>query len=141
MHPGRRYIALSTDFTMCMKELSRHFRWGVAIGNYFPYKFLSEYSLESIDFRGRVLEYLGQKEFFLDIEKSQFFLFLMELTSYSSAQSEEAAKNGDMTEWIGMDSHHTEQQHKWRKMNQKNAAWMKTTEYQSIVKSEHLNKI
>lgn len=46
----------------------------------------------------------------------------MELTSYGSVQSEEAVKNGGMTERIGMDSHDREKQHKWRKTNQKNAA-------------------
>lgn len=113
---------------------------GVAMGSYFLYKFLSGYSLESTDFRGRVLDYLGQR--ILPGHRGESIVpVLMELTSHSSAQSEAAAKNGDMTEWIGVDPHHREQQHKWRKMNQKNAAWMKTTEYQSIVKSENLNKI
>lgn len=91
-------------------------------------------------FRGRVIEYLG-KQILPGHKEESIFPLLMELTSYSSAQSEETAKNGDMTEWIRMDSHHREKQHKWRKMNQKNAAWMKrTTEYQGIVKGEHLNK-
>lgn len=92
-------------------------------------------------FRGRVIEYLGQ-QILPGHKKESIFPLLKELTSYSSAQSEEAAKNGDMTEWIRMDSHHREKQHKGRKMNQKTAAWMKrTTEHQSVVKSERLNKI
>lgn len=83
---------------------------GMAMGNYFTYKFISEYGLESTDFRGRVLEYLGQKIHPGHREESTFPLLMEEeLTSYSSAQSEEAAKNGDMTEWIGMDSYHREQ--------------------------------
>lgn len=76
------------------------------------------------------MEYLGQRILPGQKGKSVFPL-LMELTSYSSVQSEEAARNGGMTEWVGMDSHHREKQHKWRKMNQKKAAWMKRTrEYQ-----------
>lgn len=76
------------------------------------------------------MEYHG-KGFFLDIKESRFFSPMLELTSYGSGQSEEAAKNGGMTEWIGVDSHHREKQHKWREMNRENAAWLKrTTEYQ-----------
>lgn len=85
----------------------------------------------SIDFRSKVIEYHGEG-FFLDVKESHFFFsVLLELTSDGSVQSEAAAKNGGMTEWIGMDSHHREKQHKWREMNREDAVWLKrTTEYQ-----------
>lgn len=126
MNPSRRYLATSINFTVCVEEYSRQSSVGVAMGNYFPYKFLSKCKLESIDFRSRVIEYLRQR-ILPGLKGNSIFPLLMELTSYGSVQSEEAAKNGGMTEWIGMNSHHRERQHKWRKMNQKNAAWMKRT--------------
>ena len=99
---------------------------GVAIRNYLPYKFLSKCKLESIDLRSRVMEYLRQRILPGHKGKSVFPL-LMELPSMAQSYLMKQQNNGDMTERVGMDSHHREKHHKWRKMNQKKAAWMKRT--------------
>lgn len=61
VHPNRRYLTTSTDSTKCVKSISRHSSVGVAVENYFSCKSLSKYSSESIGFRSRVMEYLGQR--------------------------------------------------------------------------------